>query len=171
MISKKAQIYGQALFECEASQKMLEQLKALSLLWLEFEIQNFFLCVTVSKKDKKALLNQALKTCPPRLKNFFYVLLDNKNLSLLPQIAEFYQDLLDKKDNKLRGTVYSPSPLTLEQKKELENILSLFFNKKLELCHKEDKKLMAGGLVYAGDFIFNGSVKYQLERFKSSGGL
>ena len=170
MVSRKSQIYGQALFECESSKELFSQLEVLSDIFTQQEVLDFFLSFTVPKEDKKRLLDLSLKHSRPLLKNFFCILLDNRAFSLLPQIVESYQKLMDEKNNICRGTVFSPYPVSKDQKRELENILQKFFNKRIELRQKENKKLVGGLFIDVGGYVFDSTVKYQLERFKTSGG-
>ena len=170
MISRKSQNYGQALFECEASEKLFQQLKELSDIFMETEIIDFFLSFTVSKEDKENILNKALKHSSPLLKNFFLILLDNKAFSLLPQIVSSYGKLMEEKDNICTGTIYSFHLLSREQTKEIKDLLKNFFNKRLELNQKEDKSLMGGVYIEAGGYVFDGTVKHYLKHFKTSGG-
>ncbi len=170
MISKKSQAYGQALFELEASEEWLQQLKALAGLFKEREIQGFFLSLAVPEKDKKRILTQALKPVSGGLKNFFFVLADNRAFASLPQIALAYQELMEEKAGRLSGTVYSPCALSTEQMREIESRLEKFFKKKTTLDQKEDKSLVGGVCVHAGGFVFDSSAQRQLQRFKFSGG-
>ena len=169
MISKKGQAYGQALFESEASKELFSQLSTLSDIFTKQVVLDFFLSFTVPLEDKKKLLILSLKHCSPLLKNFYFVLLDNKAFSLLPQIVSVYQNLMEEKNNLCTGTIYSPHPVSEAQKKEIEELLQKFFNKKLALNQKEDKKLVAGLYVKAGGFVFNSTVKHHLKHFKTKG--
>ena len=170
MISRRSQNYGQALFESEASEEMFKQLREISGIFMEPEIMDFFLSFTVSKENKKNILHNSLKHSSPLLKNFFLILLDNKAFSLLPQIVSAYGKLVEERDNVCTGTVYSPHPLSKEQTKDIKNLLQRFFNKRLELNQKEDRSLIGGVYVEAGDYVFDGTVKYYLKHFKTSGG-
>lgn len=165
MISKISQSYAQALFESEASEDISQQLKSLSSLFAEPETLNFFLSPTISQVEKIDLLQKSLKNASPLLKNFLFVVLDNKVFPLLSQIASAYQELLEEKDNVCTGTLYSPYPVSEEQKREIEETLQKFLNKKLVLQHEEDKSLIGGICVEAGGYVFDGSVKKQLSKF------
>ena len=169
-ISKKSQNYGQALFESESSEQMLIQFKTLSKIFSQKEVLKFFCAFTISLEDKKKLLNLSLKRIFPLLKAFFFVLLENKAFFLLPQIVRVYEGLWEEKQGLCKGTVYSSSPLSQKQKKEIEALLQNFFNKKLELNQKEDKKLIGGIFVKVGNYIFNNTVKQDLKQFKNLGG-
>ena len=169
MISKKSQVYAQALFDLECGREMLNSLKELSALFSSNEFLGFFLSQSIPKEEKKEILRKTLSKAPPRSKNFFYVLLDNKAFSLLPQILSAYQKLVEKKENICRGLIYSPSPLSLDQKQEIEKALEKFFNKKVDLKLKEDKSLIGGFYIQVGDFLFDSSLKQQLKQFKMKG--
>ncbi len=170
MVSKRSQIYGEALFECESSQELLTQLKELSNIFTQPEMLDFFLSFTVSKEDKKRLLKNSLKHGSPLLKSFFLVLLDNKAFSLLPQIVSSYQNLLEENNKICTGTIYSPQAVPEERKKEIEHLLEKFLHKKLVLNQKKDKSLVGGLYITAGGYIFDSTIKQQLKNFKTSGG-
>lgn len=169
MVFKKSQVYAQALFELEASGKILKPLKELSSLFHSPEFLDFFLSFTISQKDKKKLLEKILKSAPLLLKNFFYVVLDNRAFQILPEIVEAYQKLLEEKEKTCTGLIYSSQPLSLDQKQEVEKSLEKFFNKKLDLKQKEDKSLIGGFYIQVGGFLFDSTVKQQLKQFKRKG--
>ena len=169
MISKKSQVYAQALFELESGWKMLKSLKELSNFFHSAEVLDFFLSFAISKKDKKGLLEKTLKQSPPLLKNFFYVLLDNRAFQLLPQIVSAYQNLLEEKERVCTGIIYSSYPISLKQKQDMEKYLEKFFNKKVDLKPKEDKSLIGGFYIQVGGFLFDSTVKQQLKQFKMKG--
>ena len=169
MISKRSWTYAQALFELESGSELAGQLKALSDVFQSPEIMDFFLSFTVSKEDKKGLLKTVFQSRAPLLKNLLFVLLDNRAFFLFPEIALAYRQLMDEKEDLCRGTLYSPRPLSVEEKQDVEKKLQKFFHKKLALDQKENKNLIGGLYIEAGGFIFNGTVKNQLKQFKMKG--
>lgn len=168
MAGKKSQVYAQALFELGSGEKLLKELENFSVLLMEKEILRFFCSFTVSKEDKKNLLKKIMKNSSPPLKNFFFVLLDNKAFSLLSEIVSSYKKLCDEKLNLIRGDLYSFQPLP--EKEELEKALSRFFNKSVKLNQKLDKTLIAGVYIRVGDYVFNSTVKEYLKQFRTLGG-
>ena len=112
-----------------------------------------------------------LKTAPALLRNFFFVLLENKKFSLLPEILKIYQELLDEKSKICRGLIFSPQTIDSGTKAEIEKLLGSFFNKTVALELKEDKKLIAGFLVDIGGYIFKGASEQYLKNFEKLGGL
>ena len=170
MISTKSRNYTQAFFEAVPELEALSQLKALASLFSQEEIKSFFLSFTVPKEDKKELLNKALQSVSPPLKNFFHILLDSHSFALLPQITLACRELEEEKEGVCRGEIFSPAPSSAESKESLEALLSRFFDKKAQLSWTEDKTLIGGFRVQLGGHIFNRSVKHYLERFKRGGG-
>lgn len=171
IISKKSCTYAQALFELNSEESFFQELRILSEIFIEDSILDFFLSFTVSKEKKRKLMDKTLEKASPLLKNFFYILLDHRSFSLLPQIVNAYRELKDEKDQICRGTVFSASALSVEQKRKLEEALEKFFNKKIKLSSEEDKELMAGFYINAGGYIIDNTVKNYLRQFKTSGGV
>lgn len=171
MISKKSQTYARALFESSPDPKTLSYLKSLLDIWnKEKAAMDFFVSKLIPLSEKKKLLQQILKSSPPALKNFFFVLLDNQAFSLLPEILLAYQNLQDEKEKTCRGLLYSSELLSEAKRRELEESLEKFFNKKIELTQKEDKNLIGGFSINVGGYSLNSTVKQELKRFKTSGG-
>ena len=169
MISKRSQTYAQALFELEADSELAGQLKALADIFQSSEMMDFFLSFTVSEEDKKQILKSVFKSAAPLLKNLLFVLLDNRAFFLFPKIALAYGQLMDEREGLCRGTLYSPFPVSVEEKRDIEKHLQKFFNKRLALEQKEDKSLIGGLYIEAGGFVFNGTIKNQLKQFRMKG--
>ena len=166
-MSSQSYFYAKALFECDSRPEIFSQLKHLCEIFNQTQNKAFFMSYTVSKEQKKQVLKQALKTSLPTLKNFFYLLLDQQNLSLLPQILKAYKQEMDEKTQTLSGQVSSPFPLPEDKKQALKSSLEKFFHKKIELQYKEDKTLITGFSVNIGEYVFNNTARQQLKGFES----
>ncbi|MCZ0932920.1 MAG: ATP synthase F1 subunit delta [Oligoflexia bacterium] len=171
MKKRKSEIYAKALFELESSSALLSHLKNFAEIFMEKKTFLFFLSLSVPFSEKKKALEESLKTAPLLLKNFFFILLDNKKFSLLPDIVQTYRELLDEKNKVCRGLIFSPQQPAKEEKEEIERLLGQFFKKKVALEPKEDKKLIAGFLVDIGGYIFKGASEQYLKNFEKLGGL
>ena len=169
MKAKKSGVYASSLLNVSPKEKTLKDLKDLVLLLNKEErIKEFFVSPLIPKKEKKSFLKQILSK--GELQSFLFVLIDNQAFSFLSEITQDFQELLDEKNKLCRGVIYSPTPLSESLKKELSQKLENFFKKKVELEEKEDKKLIDGFLIEAGGYVFNSSLKYDLEKFKRAGG-
>ena len=172
MSRKISGIYAKALFECQpkGGASLASELQGLCALFKEPQTRDFFLSPVVPLQDKKHILAEGLASCSPLIRNFIFVLLDKARLDLLPQIETAFKELREEHADIRSGTIYSPAPLSEEQKRALEAPLEKFFGKKLVLRVKEDKNLTGGVCVKAGGFVFDGSVALSLKNFQTSGG-
>ena len=168
---RKSEIYARVLVELDSSLEFLKSLQSFSEVFMEKKVFQFFLSLNIPFFEKKKVLTESLKTAPPELKNFFFILLDNKKFYLLPDIVKTYQELLDEKNKICRGLIFSPQKPSEEEKEKIEKLLGKFFNKTVALEPKEDKKLIAGFLVDVGGYIFKGTSEQYLKNFKKLGGL
>ena len=171
MKKRNSEIYAKALFELDSRLEFLSFLESFLEIFMERKILLFFLSLSVPFSEKKKILAESLKTAPPLLKNFFFVLLENKKFSLLPDIVRIYRELLDEKNKICRGLIFSPQKPDKELKERIEKLLGQFFNKTVALELKEDKKLIAGFLVDVGGYIFKGNSRQYLKNFDKLGGL
>ena len=164
MISKRAGIYAQGLFALAPEKTVLDQLQELSLA-LQAKEKEFFLSPLIPKKEKKQILTQSMKNLPSLIKNFLFILIDRKALSLLSEITKAFRELLNESLGQVEGEVFSKEPLSLEEKTQLEAALKPLFKKNLLL--KQKTKPFIGGLyIKAGDYIFNDTIQFHLKKFQ-----
>ncbi len=77
-----------------------------------------------------------------------------------------YQALLDEELGIARGEVITAFPLSEEEKKELEQALKGVLKKEVFLEAKVDPEIIGGVKIKIGDYIWDGTLKSQLEKFK-----
>lgn len=165
MSIKKSRTYAEALLELDPS--LIPALKSFSEVFTEKKIMDFFCARTISLKSKKNLMRSVLKFAPPELKNFFFILLDKGAFSLLPEIVSKGLAQADEKKGLHRGLLFSSHPLPDSEVRQIEETLMKFFNKKIELRQKEDKKLVGGFSIEVGGYRFNNTVGQDLKRFQN----
>lgn len=103
------------------------------------------------------------------LSNVLTMLLENNRMTYLPVIRDVYAELVDDKEGRVRGTIWSAFPLDGNLKKQIEEALKERFHKKeVILAVKEDKSLMGGVKVAVKGTIIDGSVKRQLETLQEN---
>lgn len=174
MISKRAEIYSEALFSLQSEAVLLESLKVFSAVISEPPTSEFFNSSIIPVEDKKQILQEILKSgsSSKELKNFLFILLDKKAISLLPEITENYQKLFDEKNLIATGTIYSSQILSPEEKTRVEKSIEKFLNKKVDLQEKQDKSLIAGLYVKVAGYVIDDTIGSHLNKFKTfKGGL
>jgi F-type H+-transporting ATPase subunit delta len=103
------------------------------------------------------------------LANMLTMLLENNRMTYLPLIRDVYSDLIDDKEDRARGIVWSAYPLEQSLKNRIEDALKETFHKKeVILSTIEDKSLIGGVKVAVKGTIIDGSVKKQLETLKEN---
>lgn len=122
-------------------------------------------------QKRKELLSDTMRisgTSLP-LANMLTMLLEKNRMSYLPIIRDVYSDLVDDKENRARGTVWTAFPLDPALIKRIEGVLQEKFRKKeIILSAIEDKRLIGGVKVAVKGTIIDGSVKKQLETLKEN---
>jgi F-type H+-transporting ATPase subunit delta len=97
------------------------------------------------------------------LANFIQVLATNNRLSVLPEIADFFENLKSAEEGVRDAVVYSAFPLDDKQSRDLLPSLEAHFKSKLSLEIKVDPELIGGVKVVVGDQMLDVSVRGKLE--------
>ncbi|MFN3505374.1 MAG: F0F1 ATP synthase subunit delta [Caldimicrobium sp.] len=102
----------------------------------------------------------------PEIERFVSLLIERRRIQYIEEIVSMYQALWDEEVGIARGEVYSPYPLSEEEKKELEEALQKKLNKQVFLEVRVDPDILGGIKVKIGDYVWDGTLKSQLEKFK-----
>jgi F-type H+-transporting ATPase subunit delta len=97
------------------------------------------------------------------LANFIQVLAANNRLAVLPEIADFFENLKSAEEGVRDAVVYSAFPLDDKQGRDLLPSLEAHFKSKLSLEIKVDPELIGGVKVVVGDQMLDVSVRGKLE--------
>jgi F-type H+-transporting ATPase subunit delta len=113
-----------------------------------------------------------LEVCGDQLnelgKNFIKVLVANKRLNILPEIAVLYNELRADAEKTVEAEVISAFPLTDAQQDTLVEGLKKRLGRDVTLVSKVDENLLGGAIVRAGDLVIDGSVSGQLSKLETS---
>ncbi|MCS7149844.1 MAG: ATP synthase F1 subunit delta [Caldimicrobium sp.] len=102
----------------------------------------------------------------PEVERFLQLLVERRRIQYLKEIVEMYQSLLDEEFGIARGEVVTAYELSEEEKKSLEEALKEVLKKEVYLKAKVDPSILGGVKVKIGDYIWDGTLKTQLEKFK-----
>ena len=175
-----ARPYARAIFAEAKSKHLLEM--GLSLLNTLAQIINdkavalFMIDPRLSEKGLKSLLidmlsasmPDALKKTGDSFTNFIRLLVEEKRLNVLPDIAKLYHDLLLAEQHVVEAEVISAFPLSDDHRKSIQSALEKRFNSKVQLKISKDESLIGGALVRAGNWVMDGSVKGKLTKLTES---
>ena len=99
--------------------------------------------------------------------NFINILADRNRLPILEKIIAEYQRLMDKRLGIVRARVTAAAPLDTQQQIALGRKLDEVTGKQVRLEWAVDPSLIGGVVAQVGSTIYDGSVRQQLQSFKT----
>ncbi len=166
-----ARVYAVSLFEAakeagEDPAELVGELRSLinDLFRLQPEAEVFLHSLAVSRDRKAAAIREAMDGRAGALFiNFLLVLNHNGRLELLREILAACESLLDQFSNVVRVKVRTAVPLPDDQRDHLQRELGSFLSRTPILEASVDPALIGGLVVQVDDFLYDASVRSQLE--------
>lgn len=121
-------------------------------------------------KKRKELLSDVMRSlgASPSVSSLFNLLVENNRMGYLPIIRDVYQELVDDKEGRVRGTLWTAYPIDETSRNRIAEALKDKFNKEVVLETVEDKSLIGGVKVVIKGTVIDGSVKKQIETLKEN---
>jgi F-type H+-transporting ATPase subunit delta len=119
-------------------------------------------------EDKARLLSERLGDVNPLALNLVYLLVTRGRLSMVGDIADEYQRLLDSYHGIERAEVTTAVTLDDKDKQRLEEQLGTVVGKKVVLQPKVDSSLIGGIVARVGGKLLDGSTHSKLMALKSA---
>jgi F-type H+-transporting ATPase subunit delta len=119
------------------------------------------------RREALSGFKSALGVSPP-VDALLDLLLEKNRMTYLSAIRDAYEKIVDDKEGRVSGAVYSPYPLSDDAKSRIEEALGARLGKKVELRIEEDKELIGGLKVVVGGLRIDNTVKRQLELLNES---
>ena len=166
-IQTLARPYAEAVFELAKSSDALarwsEMLAFISAVAADENMQRLS---NDPRLDRARFLELFLNICGKNVSdegaNFVHLLLENRRLSLMPEIVLQFEALKAEAEARLEATVVSAFPLEADQIKTLGNALKRKFGRDVNLTAQVDKTLLGGVVIRAGDLVIDGSLRGRL---------
>jgi F-type H+-transporting ATPase subunit delta len=168
-----AQHYADALADVAISEKSAEKIRGelrdfLALLRESPQLGLLLGSPAVSRANKHAVAQALVERmgASRTLRNFLFVVIDQRRVGLLPEIQQAFEAQLDQLEGVARAEVTSARKLNEREKKQLRTVLERLSGRKVEANYELDPALIAGAVVRVGSTIYDGSVRTQLERLR-----
>lgn len=100
--------------------------------------------------------------------DFLALLVDNRRLPLLPEIAGLYEELRADAEKVVRARVTSASALPAGELDTIKAALRKRFGREVEVEADVDESLIGGALIDAGDVVIDGTLRGKLQRLQSA---
>ncbi|MCI0856252.1 MAG: F0F1 ATP synthase subunit delta [Chloroflexi bacterium] len=120
----------------------------------------------VPGEAKEAFLTQVTGELPALTSNLVKLLESKRRLALLPQIAEFFQSLLDEHNGIAHAQVLTAVSIGDDERRALANRLSELTGKQVQVEIHEAPEILGGLVARIGDRLIDGSAKTKLLALK-----
>jgi F-type H+-transporting ATPase subunit delta len=168
-----ARIYAEALLRAAEAggqaDEVRDELESLvrDVLPASPELKTFLASAAVGRDQKAGVIRNVFGSRAGELfVNFLLVLNDHERLEVLQPIAAAYRELRDKQAGRMHVLVSSAVPLPDDQKENLKQHLRATFNKEPILDIETDPELLGGMVVRVGDWLYDGSVRAELNSIR-----
>ena len=120
------------------------------------------------QSERRALLDQVLQrmNLDATVVKFIQLVFERGRIEGLAQIADGYTDQADALAGRMKATITSARPLATDSVAKLKAALERSTGKTILVDQKVDPSLLGGVVTQVGTYVFDGSVKSQLERMR-----
>lgn len=143
-------------------------LQSLSALFGDPEAQSLLENPRMPRERKLEVVEKGLAGADPLTLNLARLLLRRGRVSLGPQIAEAYQELLDQARGVAHATVTSAVPLTADETSDVQTKLSEMAGGPVLVKTQVDENILGGLIVRIGDRLIDGSTRSRLQALKTA---
>ena len=178
MGSRAAQRYAKAVLSLTQDQHKTEAVNAEMMLVFNAVSDNENLSKAlkspaVTPKEKRKLLQSIFKDTGEITQNLFNVLLENKRIDILDEVAKKYTSLYNEMNNIRTATVTTAVPLTPEMEQKILKKVKELTGGNASLKNEIDENILGGFILRVGDMQYNASISGNLNRlernFKNAG--
>jgi len=168
-----AQHYADALAQVAVEQDKPDKVRRefsdfLALLQESEQLAILLASPAVSRTNKHSIAEALVERMKAgrTVRNFLFVVIDQRRVALLPEIYRAFEAQLDEREGIARASVTSAHELDEDEKKQLRQVLERLSGRRVETDYRLDPALIAGAVVRVGSTIYDGSVRTQLERLR-----
>lgn len=168
-----ARPYAQAVYSLAAEQQTLTKWSE-ALAWLAAMVTNPDVAQVVTNpkhtaQEVEALLLDVLAERGDKdVKAFIDALIENRRLTLLPEIAAQFEQLKAQAEGALEAIVESAYPVTEAQQADLAAALAKKYGKTVRIEVREAAELIGGVRILIGDDVIDASVSGKLQAMAAS---
>lgn len=168
-----AHVYAEALLNSAEKRQLgleiLEELQALvrDVFDRDPHFEAFLQSGAIGRDRKTSALHKALEGRSSELLfDFLHVLNRHDRLALIRPMVAAYQHLVNERGGRIRVQVRTAVPLPDDQREQLRNQLRQSLQKEPMLEPSIDPDLIGGVILQVGDWLYDASVRTQLEQLR-----
>ncbi len=132
------------------------------------ELRGVLVSPAVATKRKRTVIMRLLPAegMPELIKNFLFVLIDHRRITLLGQIMEAFEILVDERRGVVKASVSSARPLEDRERSLLAEVLERLAGQKVRCEFATDPGLVGGVAAKIGSRVYDGSVRGELSALR-----
>ncbi|HLQ72667.1 MAG TPA: F0F1 ATP synthase subunit delta [Bacillota bacterium] len=167
-----AKRYAEALFqigdEKSTLNELLEQFQIVNDVFAANEqLYPFLEHPRMSADKKKSLLKETFTDLSADVLNTLQLLIDRHRITIIPQLVEHLNTMVNEKNEVAEATVTSVRALSEQELNALEENFKKRFNKQaIKIENKVDPSVIGGLRIRIGNTIYDGSVSGKLKRIE-----
>lgn len=133
------------------------------------DLREFLHTPAVSSEAKHEVIDKlaARLSLNEGIRNFIYILVDNRRLAALAEITAAFEAELNAREGIAEAAITSARELSAAEKKEIVAALERKTGKRIEAQFALNAALLGGAVVQIGSTIYDGSVREQLNRLRT----
>ena len=120
----------------------------------------------LSENIKKTILLKAFPNSNALTKELFNVLLENKRMELVEQVATKYTELFDIQNGQENAVVTTAVPMTNDIEIKVLAKIKELTNKAVTVENVIDEDILGGFILRVGDVEYNASIQNRLNKLK-----
>lgn len=168
-----ARPYAKAAFEYADGKKMLSaweiMLQKAALISQNALVETLYTNPRITEEQWLSLFSDVLGSAADQeQRNFIHLLIQNRRLPLLPDIAFLFKTLREEKEKQSEVQVISAQALDKDYQQKLAARLTKRLKREVKLNAMVDPSLIGGVIIRAGDTVIDGSLRGKLNRLLDS---
>jgi len=172
MRSRAAIRYSKAIFQIAEESNNLSNLKddmdsIISAHKSSDDYKNLINNPLINHSDKKEILSIVISKMNKQTSNLINLLIANKRLSILYDIAHGFNDIYNRENNIERATVVTATPISEKIKNQVLKKIQTLSNKSVEIENIIDKTIIGGFILRYENREYNASFSQRLNKLKS----
>ncbi|GAA0872791.1 ATP synthase F1 subunit delta [Gangjinia marincola] len=171
MTSRASIRYARALLELaqekgSAKKVYVDMQQIKDTLALNGELSGVLMGAVIASDIKRNVLRSVFKNASAETMNLFDVLIENKRVEILDDIAAKYIQLYDKLNNSQVATVTTAVPLTKDMEKKIVAKVKELTGHEASIKNTIDESILGGFVLRVGDLQYNASIAGKLSALK-----
>ncbi len=120
--------------------------------------------------ERRAVLDAVLRrmNLDATVIRFIQLVFDRGRIAGIPAMATAFTEMADLEANRIKATVTAARPLASDAVARIKTALERVTGKTITIDSKVDPELLGGVVTQVGTYVFDGSLRSQLERMRGS---